>query len=337
MIGPLPLRAALRRGALVTAANWPVVFVEFAIESVFMIALAVPVVGGALMAASLVGADVNEVLGEGVRSTADVVFAFLTSTPGALASFLVALGVVALGGEVLMFIVKSCTFMVLVQGERQMPDVEDAPLDLDVIRQSHAFTLERLLVAGERFWRRAAALALSLGGGYVVVGASYVAVVALGMSSSYVGGAIGAWPLLLLVATSAGVVGVTIINLAYDLVRVIVITDDCSVADAIARLRRFVIDDARQVIGIFAVMSTVGMLAAAVAILATAGTTLVGSLPFLGLLLVPLQAATWLVRGLLFQYLSLASLSAYQAQYRRFGDRRAWTPSRPAPEVTTAP
>ena len=318
MSGPLPLRAALRRGALVTAANWPVVFIEFAIESVFTIALAVPVVGGALMAAALVGADVGEVLGEGVRSTADVVFGFLTSTPGALVSFLLALGVVALGGEVLMFVIKSCTLSVLVHGERQMPDLEDLSLDLDVVRQSNAFTLERLLEAGQRFWRRAAALALSLGVGYGVVGASYVAVVALGVSAGGATHGFTAWPLLLLVATSAGVIVVTMINLIYDLVRVIVVTDDCRVGEAVARLRGFLIEDARQVIGIFAVMSMVGMLAAAVAILATAGTTLVGSLPFLGLLLLPLQAATWLVRGLLFQYLSLASLAAYQAQYRRF-------------------
>jgi hypothetical protein len=31
----------------------------------------------------------------------------------------------------------------------------------------------------------------------------------------------------------------------------------------------------------------------------------------------PLQAAAWLIRGLVFQYLGLLTLSAYQTQYRR--------------------
>jgi hypothetical protein len=59
-----------------------------------------------------------------------------------------------------------------------------------------------------------------------------------------------AWPLLVLVATAAGVVAVAVVNLAYDLLRVIVVTDDCSVGTAAGRLRHFIIEDSRQVIGI---------------------------------------------------------------------------------------
>jgi hypothetical protein len=327
MSGPLPLRAALRRGALITAANWPVVLIEFSIESLFKLALAVPVIGGALMVAALIGADVGEVIAEGIRPTADVVFGFLASAPAALVCFLMALGVVALGGEIVMLVVKSCTLHILVHGERRAGPVESEALSVQMMREAQAFSLDLLLSGGQRYWRRAVTLALWLGAAYATIGSIYIAVVSLGVGNVGQRFGFGAGPLALLVATSAGVVGVTILNLVYDLVRVIVLTDDCRVSTAIGRLRRFLVEDARQVVGIFAVMSTVGMLAAAIALLATAGTTLVGSLPFLGLLLLPLQAAAWLVRGLVFQYLGLASLSAYQSQYRRFDSEGAMPPA----------
>ena len=47
MTTALPLRAALRRGALVTLANWPIVVIDFIVESLYKLALGVPIVGGA--------------------------------------------------------------------------------------------------------------------------------------------------------------------------------------------------------------------------------------------------------------------------------------------------
>ena len=40
------LKAALKRGALVAAANWPLVIVQFVTESTLKLMLAVPIVGG---------------------------------------------------------------------------------------------------------------------------------------------------------------------------------------------------------------------------------------------------------------------------------------------------
>ena len=68
MASALPLRAALERGALLTVANWPILVIEFAIESLFKFALAVPVVGGAFMVAVLVGADVGSLFDEGLQA-----------------------------------------------------------------------------------------------------------------------------------------------------------------------------------------------------------------------------------------------------------------------------
>ena len=54
-----------------------------------------------------------------------------------------------------------------------------------------------------------------------------------------------------------------------------------------------------------------------IAVTAT-GLTLIAFVPLAGFVFVPLQIAFWVARGLVFQYMSLATLCAYQTQYRRF-------------------
>ena len=46
--------------------------------------------------------------------------------------------------------------------------------------------------------------------------------------------------------------------------------------------------------------------------------TFVAWVPFVSLIAVPMTIAAWLVRGLVFQYVGLTALAAYQTQYRRF-------------------
>jgi hypothetical protein len=125
-----------------------------------------------------------------------------------------------------------------------------------------------------------------------------------------------------LISTSVSILSIAGANLTYDLLRVVVIADDCSVRAAIGRLRRFVIEDARQVIGIFSVMGGVLLVGTAASIFAAAGLALVAWVPLVGLIIVPLQLTTWLVRQLMFQYTSLAASAAYQSQYRRFSESR---------------
>ena len=47
------LKAALKRGALIAAANWPLVIVGFVADSSLKLLLAVPIVGGAFLVALL--------------------------------------------------------------------------------------------------------------------------------------------------------------------------------------------------------------------------------------------------------------------------------------------
>jgi hypothetical protein len=56
-------------------------------------------------------------------------------------------------------------------------------------------------------------------------------------------------------------VGVTAANLLFDLTRVVIVTDDCGVRAALARVRAFLLEDARQVLGIFGAMGTILLLA----------------------------------------------------------------------------
>ena len=310
MTSALSLRAALKRGALVTAANWPVVFVDFIIESVFKFALAIPVIGGALMVAVLLGSDLRTLFAEGVLATAELVF-------GALGAFLVAITLVAFGGGVIMAVIKAGTLAVLVTGEHAAGDLHRPPLRFEAFQRASAYSLAAVLHGMRQFRRRAIALATWLGIGYLLAGLAYVASLTVGFRLVSTSNWSAAWPLVVLIVTSTGVVTITLLNLMYDLMRVIMTTDDCGVGAALAKLRAFVVQDARQVLGIFGVMSVVLALVTAVSVFATAGLTLIAWVPFAGLILLPMQAAAWLIRGLVFQYLGLLTLSAYQTQYRR--------------------
>jgi hypothetical protein len=131
-------------------------------------------------------------------------------------------------------------------------------------------------------------------------------------------GAVGSLATLLVLA--GAVVAIGAINLAYVLLQVIVVTEDVGLRRAVSRLTVFVRHDARQVAGVFGVVAAVGALAWAASLLATAGLALVAWVPVVGLAVVPLQLAAWLVRGLVFHYMALGAWSAYQSQYRRFVD-----------------
>jgi len=333
---PLLLRAAVKRGFLLVAANWPIVAIDFAVESLARLALILPVVGGALMVTAVVGSDVRSLLADGLTDTADIVVGSLTSAPGALAAFFLAIAVVAVGGEALKFIIKAGTLSVIVRADQDAGEIQRLPLRTDALRRARTFGLDVLIDAGRRFARRGVVLALWLGLAYTFVAALYFGFVSRGLLSS---GSMWmpAWSALVLGATSAAVVAVALANLGYTLLRVVIVTDDCSITEAVRRLAQFASEDARQVIGVFAVIGAIELVAAAVALLAAAALTPVAYLPIVGLLVVPLQVALWLVRALVFEFFALAGIAAYQTQYRRFGQSRWRTPVNEAPGTDAAP
>lgn len=320
----LRLRVALRRGGLVTAANWPLVVVAFVADTLYKAALGVPIVGGAVMVAVLVGDDLSSLLSHGLRTGAGMVLASLFDSPVALASFLVSLAVVAAGGAVVLFLVKAGTLAVLVRGERQASDeLHAGSLRFDLMRRANASELDVFLAGVRYFGRRFALLGGWLMAAYVVLGGGYF----VAMLSAYRVAArtewISAFPLVLLVATSAVVVVVTVINLLYLLLQVIVVADDCRVREAASRLRIYLLHDSRQVAGVFGVILTITVVGTAASLLVTAALGLIAWVPLVGPSVVPLQAAAWLVRGLVFVFVDLTALSAYVAQHRRFKEQDA--------------
>jgi hypothetical protein len=317
MSSALSLRAALKQGALVTVANWPVVLVEFAVWSLFELALGVPVLGGALMVAVLLGFDLDGLLAQGLSNTADLIIASLVAAPISLGAFLLAVGLVAAGGLMLVFVVKAGTLAVMAAGDRAAPDLHRVPIHVAGLRQAGAWTVSAMYAGVQRYGARGARLAAVLSATYLVIVIVAFGAIGLGFRLASHSAWSGAWIVLIAPATSAAVLAGTIANLVFDLARVIIVIDDTGVREALRRARRFVVKDARHVLGIFAVTNLIVALAGAAWIVATANIAFIGLVPVVGLLVAPLQAAIWIVRGLVFQYLGLATVMAYQTQYRR--------------------
>jgi len=73
------LKAALKRGALLAAANWPLVLVGFVTESSVKLLLAVPIVGGAFLVALLLDTPMSDLLRGDLRDIATSIISALIS------------------------------------------------------------------------------------------------------------------------------------------------------------------------------------------------------------------------------------------------------------------
>src|SRR5688572_22997812 len=121
------LKMALKRGALIAAANWPVVLIQAAADALFKVLIAFPLIGGVILATLVIGADVDERAADWRALAANVVSSLLDHGVVALA-FLLALSVVVAGGSLFVFLIKSGTMGVLVRGDRDAGPLEHEPL-----------------------------------------------------------------------------------------------------------------------------------------------------------------------------------------------------------------
>lgn len=303
------LKTSFKRGALVTAANWHVVVVQFVADALFKTLLAVPIVGGVFLVVLLVGGDPSDLLDLPVRDMIPAMATVLLAQPVALAAFLFAVAIVLLGGSLLMFWVKGGTVTVLVAAEHGAGAIEHPPLRLPAFRRATQFSLERFMAGAQGlFWR------------YVVLGAWLLATYAVSTIVSLIlifGPApqAGGWGVA--AVTSVGlVVWITIVNCVYLLFQIVVAADDCSVRDAVGRVGRLFRLQLRTVAMIFGATLVLVVLAMAASILATAALGLIAFVPFVGLAALPLQIIAWLVRGVVFEYIGLTALVAYLRVYR---------------------
>lgn len=312
----LPLKAALKRGAIIAAANWPLVVVQFVAEAMLKLLLGVPVLGGLFLVVLLLGAEVEDLLAGDLRDIVAAVFAALRANPVAFASFGTAFVLVLLGGSALTFVVKGGTMSLLAAAESTTGPIERPPLRLEAVRGANRVQIDPFLDGCKRLWRRYLRLGGCLLVGYAITAALYLAFIIGGYALARNTPVILGWTVIAALASSALVVWITLINLVYLLIQMVVAVEEVSVRIGAGLVFQFMRSALREIAGIFGVVLLLVTLATAASILATAGLGLIAFVPLAGLAVVPLQVAAWLLRGFVFQYLGLTALGAYLAQYR---------------------
>jgi hypothetical protein len=316
----LPLKAALKRGALIAAANWPLVVVQFIAEATLKLLLAVPVIGGLFLVVLLLGAEVEDLLAGDIRDIVAAVFAALRANPVAFAAYAAAFLLVLLGGSALTFIVKGGTMALLANAEATVGPIERPPVRLDAVRGAGRVQIDPFLDGCKRLWRRYVRLGACLLLAYVLTAAAYLGFIVGGYALAQNTPVLLGWTVVAAAASSALVVWITLINLVYLLMQMIVAVEDVSVRAAAGRVIQFLRAALREIAAIFGIVLLLVALATIASILATAGLGLIAFVPLVGLAVVPLQVAAWLMRGFVFQYLALTALGGYLAQYRLYAD-----------------
>jgi hypothetical protein len=312
------LKMALKRGALVTLANWPLVAVQFIAESTLKVILGVPIVGGIFLVVLLLDADVEELLRGDVRDIVTALFSSLGSNPAALTAVALAFLVVLIGGSILTFIVKGGTMAVFVEGEAEAGPLERPPLRFQMLRRANRTGIEPFLQGCRRLGRRYVRLGLGLLLAYALTAVAYLGVLVGGYQTANSLGIVLWWTVIAAAASSAVIVWITLVNLFYLLTQMVMAVEDVGLRTAIAGVVRFLRASLREVAGIFGVVLLLVILATIASILATAGFGLIGFVPIVAVAVMPLQIAAWLLRGFVFQFLALSALGAYLMQYRYY-------------------
>jgi hypothetical protein len=306
------LKPVLKRGALVAAANWQITLIQATADSIFKLLIATPILGGLFLVALVVGTAPEDLMTLEWREMADTIITSLLSHPAVLASFLAALAVVMVGGSVFIFLVKAGAVAVLVRGERRAGAIEQPPVHFELLARATQFTAEYYIDSARSLFPRFARLGFMLMAVYLGSAVVYLAAAYESGIHGYVSG------LLTLVITVTFVCWITLVNLVYLLVQIVVAAEDCSVAKAWRFAGAFVRQQRRAVGSVFLVVLALVIAATGVSLLATAALGLIAFVPFMGLVVLPLQLLAWIFRGILFQFLGVTSIGAYLRLYREF-------------------
>jgi hypothetical protein len=293
----------------VAAANWHVIVIQAVADSLFKALIAMPLLGGIFLVALVVGADPSALMSLDWRDLTTTIIGALMSRPIVLIAFLASLAIVVVGGSLFVFLVKAGTVSVLVRAEREAGPIEQPPLQPAAIARASAFSIERFWESAETVFPRYARLGAILMTVYLASGGGYLA--ALTASRDY-----GAGFAVAALTTGGFVAWITIVNLLYLLMQIVIVADDCSVGAAINRVAAFIRRQRGAVLSVFLVVLILVVFAQGASLLATAALGLIGFIPILGLTVLPLQLLAWLFRALVFQYIGLASVGAYVKLYR---------------------
>ena len=305
----LSLKDCLKRGALVTAANWHVVIVQFVADALFKTLLAVPIVGGVFLVVLLIGGNPSDLLAMPWSEVLPTMASVLMAQPAALAAFLLAIALVLIGGSVLMFLIKGGTVSVLVAAERNAGAIEHPPLRLPAFHRATYFSLERFTSGAARLFPRYLSLGIWLMLFYALATAASLAFVFAPHQNDD-------WRVLAAIVSAGLVAWVTVVNFLYLLCQIVMAVDDCVVRDAVLRVGRLLRAEFRMMVSIFGATLGLVLLTTAASILATTALGLIAFVPLVGLAALPLQLIAWLMRGVVFQYIGLTALVAYTRVYR---------------------
>jgi hypothetical protein len=314
-----PLKAAIKRGALVAAANWQVSVIQTSADSLFKLLLAAPVIGGMFLMALAVGSEPASLLTLEWREMAATIVSSLLDRPIVLSAFLLSVVTVAVGGSVFVFLVKAGTVATLARSDRDAGPIEEPPLHASIVARASRFGVESYIESARALSPRYIRLGFMLMGVYAVSGGCFLMLVDTGEG----------WSLTALL-TSLFVLWIALVNLLYLLVQIVIAADDCNVATASRRVAAFLRREPRQVATVMLLVLVLIVTATGASVLATAVLGLVGFVPFLGLAALPLQLLAWLLRGLVFQYIGLTSVCAYLRLYRAFADQHLRDRPRPS-------
>jgi len=308
------LKHLLKRGALLTAANWPIVAIQLIAETTFQVLLGVPVIGAAILVAILLGTDLADLVQGSLRDVFTTVGSALMSEPVALVAFITAFSVALFGGCALMFVVKGGTVEVMMAANAAAGPIERVPLTIDSVRTAARFSLQRFTAGCARLYRPYLVLGVCLMLVYGATIAAYLAVIVSGYRAAEghalrIGWKVFAQPALLLVAWT------TVVNFLYLLVQVAVAVEGIGVVTGVKHVSRFVRREFRELVSLFGVVVALVAAATLASALAWSGVGLVAFVPLVGLAVFPLQLAALVVRGLVFEFLGLTTLGAYLTLY----------------------
>jgi hypothetical protein len=308
-------KTVIKRGALVAAANWQLTAIHFVADSTFKMLISVPVVGGVLLVALVLGRDLPELVGGDLRTSVAIVASALLAEPYALAAFLGALALLAGAGAAFMVLVKGGTVAILAHGEREAVAIEEPPLLLGPVRTAARFSIERYQAGCVAVFRRYLRLALLLGAVYGCSAAAYLGILFGRYGANLESGL--DWTVAAVALSVAMVIWVTLINFVYLLVQAVIVVEDCSVRKGAGRVFRFLRAEPGQAFSVLGIVLGVVIGATFVSLIATTSLGLIAFVPLAGLAVIPLQLLAWMFRGLVFQYIGLSALGAYLSLYRR--------------------
>ncbi len=299
-------RRLLKRGALIAASNWPTIVVQASTDAIFKVVVAVPVVGGIVLAALVIGAEPPALLNLDVRELTATVMGLLTARPATLAAFVAAVSTAVIGASIFAFVVKAGTVATIVESERLAGPIEVPPLHLAQVTAVSRFAIERFTGNVGRFGARFVGLGSGLLVVYVLSAATYLEMV----FQDRLGAA------LVAALTMAFVAWITAVNLFYMLAQVAIVADDCGVGVACMRVGGL-LGRAWPLVGRVCGFVLVIIAGATIAsLLATAALGFVGFVPFFWFAVVPLQLLAWVLRGLVFQYITVGAVAVYASIYR---------------------